>query len=80
MIQKSIKSNDYQIRQMTIIAIIKLKMFDEKGINLEYLYAFTHDKENTAILLLHEDELDRLISALESNDMTIVPADEVYNL
>ena len=57
-----------------------LKVIRDNEIDLEYLYAFTHDKENKAILLLHADELDRLISALESNDMTIVPADEVYNL
>lgn len=57
-----------------------LKVIRDNEIDLEYLYAFTHDKENKAILLLHADELDRLISSLKSNDMTIVPADEVYNL
>ena len=57
-----------------------LKIIKDNEIDLEYLYAFTHDKKNKAILLLHADELDRLISSLESNDITIVSADEVYNL
>ena len=57
-----------------------LKIIKDNEIDLEYLYAFTHDKENKAILLLHADDIDRLISALETNDMVIVPADEVYNL
>jgi hypothetical protein len=57
-----------------------LKIIKDNEIDLEYLYAFTHDKKNKAILLLHADELDRLISALESNGITIVSADEVYNL
>ena len=59
----------------TVLNIIK-----NNEIDLEYLYAFTHAKENKAILLLHADELDRLISALESNDITIVSSEEVYNL
>jgi hypothetical protein len=57
-----------------------LKIIKDNEIDLEYLYAFTHDKKNKAILLLHADELDRLISSLESNGITIVSADEVYNL
>ena len=57
-----------------------LKIIKDNEIDLEYLYAFKHDKKNKAILLLHADELDRLISSLESNGITIVSADEVYNL
>ena len=57
-----------------------LKIIKENEIDLEYLYAFTHEKEGKAILLLHSDEIDKLISVLEKNNTTIVPADEVYNL
>jgi hypothetical protein len=47
---------------------------------LEYLYAFSHDKAEKAILLLHSDDIDRLISVLEENKIPIVSAEEVYNL
>lgn len=57
-----------------------LNIIKENEINLEYLYAFTHEKEGKAILLLHADSIDELISALEKNDVVIVSADEVYNL
>lgn len=57
-----------------------LKVIKDHEIDLEYLYAFTHEKVGKAILLLHADKLDNLVEALQDNDMIIVPADEVYNL
>lgn len=57
-----------------------LKIIKDNEIDLEYLYAFTHNKVGKAILLLHADDIDRLIQALTDNDITIVPSDEVYNL
>ena len=57
-----------------------LKIIKENEIDLEYLYAFTHNKYGKAILLLHSDNIDKLISVLEKNNITIVPSQEVYNL
>lgn len=57
-----------------------LKVIKENEIDLEYLYAFTHEKEGKAILLLHADKLEELIDALKEKDIVIVQADEVYNL
>ncbi|MCQ2970465.1 MAG: acetolactate synthase [archaeon] len=57
-----------------------LKVIKDNEIDLEYLYAFTHDKAGKAILLLHADDIDKLISSLQYNDIVIVPSDEVYNL
>ena len=57
-----------------------LKIIKDNSIDLEYLYAFTHEKAGKAILLLHADDIDELISALKESDVTIVPSDEVYNL
>ena len=57
-----------------------LDIIKENLIDLEYLYAFSHDKEGKAILLLHADDIDNLISVLSENNITIVPAEEVYNM
>ena len=57
-----------------------LKIIRDHEIDLEYLYAFSHEKEGKAILLLHADNLDELINALQDNDIVIVPSKEVYNL
>ena len=57
-----------------------LKVIKDNEIDLEYLYAFTHEKEGKAILLLHSDDIDRLISVLKDSDITVVQSDEVYNI
>jgi hypothetical protein len=59
----------------TVLRIIKDNLID-----LEYLYAFSHEKEDKAILLLHADDIDKLIDILTENHIRIVPASEVYNL
>ena len=57
-----------------------LKVIKDNEIDLEYLYAFSHKKENKAILLLHADDIDNLISVLTENNITVVPSKEVYDL
>ena len=57
-----------------------LKVIKDNEIDLEYLYAFTHDKVDKAILLLHAEDIDKLIKVIEDNDIVIVPSAEVYDL
>lgn len=57
-----------------------LDVIKENLIDLEYLYAFSHQKEGRAILLLHADDIDNLIKVLSDNNIHIVEAEEVYNL
>ena len=57
-----------------------LKVIKENEIDLEYLYAFSHDKSEKAILLLHASDIDELINVLTENKITIVLAEEIYNL
>ena len=57
-----------------------LKILKDENIDLEYLYAFTHDQTSKAILLLHSNDLDEMVNVLDSNNAKIVPADVVYNL
>lgn len=56
-----------------------LKVIRENNIDLEYLYAFAHE-QGKAILLIHADDIDKLIGILTSNKIKIVPSEEVYNL
>lgn len=70
-----VEMNDAPGGLTTVLRIIKDNLID-----LEYLYAFSHDKEGKAILLLHADKLDELISVLNENNIPLVSAEEVYNL
>ena len=57
-----------------------LKIIKDEEIDLEYLYAFTHEKTEKAILLLQAADLDNLMNILKAYKVPLVPADEVYNL
>ncbi|MEE0938260.1 acetolactate synthase [Methanobrevibacter sp.] len=57
-----------------------LKTIKDNDIDLEYLYAFTHEKVGKAILLLHSENIDQLISILNENNIKITPSNEVYSL
>ena len=57
-----------------------LKIVQDNSMNLDYLYAFTHEKTEKAILLIYTNNLENLIEKLEENNVIIVPAEEVYNL
>ena len=57
-----------------------LKTIKDNDIDLEYLYAFTHEKVGKAILLLHSENIDQLISILNENNIKITPSIEVYRL
>ena len=70
-----VEMNDTPGGLTTVLDVIKDNLID-----LEYLYAFSHDKEGKAILLLHADDIDKLISVLIENNIPIVSAEEVYNL
>lgn len=70
-----VEMNDSPGGLTTVLNIIKNNLID-----LEYLYAFTHEKEGKAILLLHSENIDNLISVLSENNIPIVSAEEVYNL
>lgn len=88
--KEALEENNFLVK---ITEIIGVEMNDTPGgltavldiikdnlIDLEYLYAFSHDKEGKAILLLHADDIDKLISVLQENNIPLVSAEEVYNL
>ena len=85
-----LEKNNFLVKTIEIIAIEMndnpgslttiLKTLKDSNINLEYLYAFSHDKLNKAILLLHVDNIDSLITTLKNNNITIVHSKDIYNL
>ena len=88
--KEALEQNNFLVKMTEIIGVEMndapggltsvLKIIRDNNIDLEYLYAFTHEKEGKAILLLHADDIDNLIKVLTDNNITIVPSKEVYNL
>ena len=56
-----------------------LEILDESNINLDYLYAFVDEKEERAVVLLHPEDVDGGIKALNDGGAVIIPPEEVYN-
>lgn len=56
-----------------------LKILDDSNINLDYLYAFVGDKKERAIVLVHPEDVDGGIKALNKGGAVIIPPEEVYN-
>ncbi|OQD58099.1 hypothetical protein MBBAR_29c00500 [Methanobrevibacter arboriphilus JCM 13429 = DSM 1125] len=88
--KKILEENDFIVKIIDVVGVELddtpgglanvLKLLNENNINLEYIYAFTHEKTEKAILLLQSKDLDILINVLENNNVNIVPSKEVYNL
>ena len=57
-----------------------LGILDDNDINLEYLYAFVEEKENGAIVLLHPENIDDGIKALQDGGAEVIPAKDIYGL
>ncbi|WP_409201028.1 ACT domain-containing protein [Methanobrevibacter sp. DSM 116169] len=88
--EEILKKNNFVVKITKIIAIelddtpgglsSVLRVLDQNNINLEYLYAFTHERSEKAILLLHTDNIDNLINVLENNNVVMVSPEEIYDL
>ncbi|MCL2157302.1 MAG: acetolactate synthase [Methanobrevibacter sp.] len=88
--KKILEDNNFIVKVKNVIPVelsdtpgglaFVLKVLFNNKINLDYLYAFTHDESEKAILLLQSHDLDALIKVLKENNIKIVPSNEVYNL
>ena len=52
--------------------------FENTGINIEYMYAFTFGRGDTAVLIFRFDNPDAAIERLQSAGINVVDSTEVY--
>lgn len=57
-----------------------LRVLDQNGINLEYLYAFIGQTGHRALNIFRVEQIDLAIEVLTKNNIKIVPGTEVYSL
>ena len=57
-----------------------LAVFDEKGINLEYLYAFVSNKSNEAIVVMRLENMEKAINALNESNIKQLDENDIKNL
>jgi len=57
-----------------------LDMIAERGINVEYMYAFVERSSGNAVLIFKFEDLDEAIEVLKSHGVKIIPGERVYSL
>jgi len=57
-----------------------LKVFSDKGVNVEYMYGFVEKKSDKAMLVLRFEDTDKAIEVLGKNNIKIVGTKEIENL
>ena len=57
-----------------------LAVFDEKGINLEYLYAFVSSKTDEAIVVMRLENMEKAITTLNENNVKILETKDIKDL
>ena len=57
-----------------------LAIFDEKGINLEYLYAFVSSKSDAAIVVMRLKKIKKAITTLNENNVKILETKDIKDL
>lgn len=57
-----------------------LNVFAERGINIEYMYAFVEKSSENAVVIFRIENVNEAIEALQSRGVRILSAEEVYAL
>jgi hypothetical protein len=55
-----------------------LEQFENSGINIEYMYAFTFGREDKAVLIFRFDKPDEAIGLLQAAGINVVDSVKVY--
>ena len=57
-----------------------LAIFDDKNINLEYLYAFVSSKTDEAIVVMRLENMEKAIEALENSNVKVLDESDIKEL
>ena len=57
-----------------------LKVVNEAGLNVEYMYAFVNKSGANAVLIFRFDEMDKAIEVLQANGFTLLTGDQICAL
>lgn len=57
-----------------------LKLLEQAGINIEYLYAFLEKSSNDALVVFRVEQIDEAITLLTENKVNILGGSRVYKL
>jgi len=57
-----------------------LKLLDDSGISVEYLYSFVRKHKDNALIIFRVEDPAKAVTILKSKDVAVLPGDVLYNL
>jgi len=88
--KQALKENGFTVGKTNVLAVEVpdqagglagvLKIVEEQGLNVEYMYAFINRSGENAILIFRFEDMDKAISALQKEGVTILSGDQVCSL
>jgi len=85
-----LKENNFTVKRTEVIAVEVpdvpgglagiLDVLKNEDINVEYMYAFVERSSENAVIIFKFDEIDKAISTLIKNKITVLPGEKVYSL
>ncbi len=88
--KQALKENGFTVGKTNVLAVEVpdqagglagvLKIVEEQGLNVEYMYAFINRSGENAILIFRFEDMDKAIDALQKEGVTILSGDQVCSL
>jgi len=88
--EKVLKDSGHTVKSTQVIVISvsdkpgglanALSILRDAGVAIEYMYAFLSKPQGEALVILRVNKEKEAITALQANNITVVPADVVYTL
>ncbi|MDD5476460.1 MAG: ACT domain-containing protein [Syntrophales bacterium] len=88
--EKALQGNGFTVRRTAVVAVEVpdrpggfhgiMEALSEKGVNVEYTYAFVERSGENAIIIFRFDRTDEAIEILQNKGFNILPGDKVYRL
>ena len=86
----ALKANGFTVGRNAVVAVEVpdvpgglhsiLSLLCAGGINVEYMYAFVHQCEQSAVIIVRFDRTDQAIELLQRNNIPIIPGDQLYKI
>ena len=85
-----LKEKGYTVKRTEVVAVEVpdrpgglnsiMKALSNKGINVEYMYAYVERSGQNAIIIFRFNPIDAAISVLQESGFTVLPGDKVYSM
>lgn len=86
----ALKENGFTVGRNAVVAVevsdqpgglhAILSLLCSGGVNVEYMYAFVHQCERSAVIIFRFDRTDQAIELLQKNNITIIPGEKLYSI